>query len=119
MGRHPLETAIGRVSVLASRYAPLLVRGPAYVDHNQADDLAFTVPSRLRGERVLLLDDTFTTGARLQSAASALRLNGASTVVSVVVGRVINPGWNDNCRRIWDEARETPFSFDRCCLCQG
>ena len=117
-GRHPLETAVMRVGRLAALYQPLLVRGPGDVDHNWADDEAFTVPRRLGGERVLLIDDTLTTGARLQSAASALRLRGASAVAAVVVGRVINPEWNENCRRIWDRARETQFSFDRCCLCR-
>jgi hypothetical protein len=118
-GQHPLQTAIMRVGRLAPRYRPLLVRGPVYVDHNRADDQAFTVPRRLGGERVLLLDDTLTTGARLHSAASALRLNGASAVAAVVIGRVINPEWNENCRRIWDQARATQFTFDQCCLCRG
>lgn len=117
-GRHPLETAIMRVGRLAPRYRPLLAPGPVYVDHNLADDEAFTVPRRLSGERVLLLDDTFTTGARLQSAASALRLYGASAVAAVVIGRVIDPEWNENCRRIWDQAREIQFTFDQCCLCR-
>jgi adenine/guanine phosphoribosyltransferase-like PRPP-binding protein len=88
------------------------------VDHKLADDDAFTVRRRLSGERVLVVDDTLTTGARAQSAASALRLNGASAVAAIVVGRVIDPDWNDNCRRIWDQARATPFSFDQCCLCR-
>jgi hypothetical protein len=117
-GRHPLETAITRVGRLAPLYRPLLARGPVYVDHNLADDEAFTVPRRLSGERVLVLDDTLTTGARLQSAASTLRLHGASAVAAVVIGRVIDPAWNENCRRIWDQARETQFTFDRCCLCR-
>jgi hypothetical protein len=118
LGRHPLETAVTRAAALASRYEPLLVRGPGSADHNQADDCAFTVSRRLRGERVLVVDDTLTTGARLQSAVSALRLHGASAIAAVVVGRVIDPAWNENCRRIWDQARETRFSFDRCCLCR-
>jgi predicted amidophosphoribosyltransferase len=117
-GRHPLETAIARAGALATRYARLLVRGPASVDHKLADDDAFVVPRRLSGERVLVVDDTLTSGARLQSAVSALRLNGASAVAAIVVGRVIDPGWNDNSRLIWDRARETPFSFDQCCLCR-
>jgi hypothetical protein len=118
-GRHPLESAAAGVPALAARYAPLLARGPAPVDHNLADDDAFTVPRRLGGERVLVVDDTLTSGARLQSAVSALRLNGASAVAAIVVGRVIDPDFNDNCRRIWDQSRATPFSFDRCCLCRA
>jgi orotate phosphoribosyltransferase len=116
-GTHPLESAIARVVALAPRYAPLLARGPADPDHNLADDDAFIVTRRLRGERVLLVDDTLTTGARVQSAASALRLGGASAVAALVVGRVIDPDRNENCRRIWSRARATPFTFEECCLC--
>jgi hypothetical protein len=115
--RHPLETAI-RVGPLASRHAPLLVPGPARADHNLADDDAFTVVRRLDGERVLVIDDTLASGARLQSAVSAVRLNGAAAAAGVVVGRVIDPDRNENCRRIWERARAAPFSFDECCLCR-
>lgn len=117
-GRHPLETAITRVGALASLHASLLTRGPAWADHNRADDDVFAVPGQLNGARVLVIDDTLTTGARLQSAASALLLNGASAVAAIVVGRVINPDWNDNCRHIWDHARAAQFTFDHCCLCR-
>lgn len=119
LGRHPLETAVTRVGALAKLHQPLLVRGPVHADHNVADDGVFTVRRRLSGERVLLVDDTFTTGARLQSAGSALRRSGASAVAGVVVGRVIDPEWNENCRRIWERARATPFSFAECCLCRS
>lgn len=118
-GRHPLQIAIRRARALAPRHASLLARGPGQVDHKLADDDAFTAARRLGGERVLVVDDTLTSGARLQSAVSALRLNGASAVAAIVVGRVIDPEWNDNCRRIWDQARATPFTFDQCCLCRG
>jgi phosphoribosylpyrophosphate synthetase len=118
-GTHPLESAVTRVGALASRYVPLLVRGSAYVDHNRADDDAFTVRRTLSGARVLVVDDTLTTGARLQSAVSAIRQSGASAVAGLVVGRVIDPDWNDSCRLIWDQARATPFSFDTCCLCRS
>jgi hypothetical protein len=39
------------------------------------------------GARVLLLDDTWTTGASAQSAAMALRRGGAGDVAVVVIGR--------------------------------
>lgn len=49
-------------------------------------------PARFRaaavpGARVLLLDDTWTTGASAQSAAMALRAAGARSVATVVLGR--------------------------------
>jgi hypothetical protein len=118
-GRHPLQDAVARAGALAALQAPLLIRGPAPVDHNSAADDVFAVRGRLSGQRVLIVDDTLTTGARLQSAASALHLGGASAVAAIVAGRVINPDWNENSRLIWNRARETPFSFSQCCLCRS
>jgi hypothetical protein len=46
---------------------------------------------RLDGARVLLLDDTWTTGASAQSAAMALRRAGATDVAIVVLGRHLTP----------------------------
>ena len=43
----------------------------------------------VRDARVLLVDDTWTTGASAQSAAMALRRAGARSVVTVVIGRHI------------------------------
>jgi len=47
------------------------------------------VAAPVRGGTVLLLDDTWTTGASAQSAAVALRAAGAVTVAIVVLGRHI------------------------------
>jgi hypothetical protein len=43
------------------------------------------------GASVLLLDDTWVSGASAQSAAAALRLAGAGHVAVVVLGRHVNP----------------------------
>jgi hypothetical protein len=56
---------------------------------------AFAVPPTLRcrvtGKRLVLLDDTYVSGARSQSAAAALRRAGAASVVVVALGRVLRP----------------------------
>ncbi len=44
-----------------------------------------------RGRGVLLLDDTWVSGASAQSAAAALKLAGAGRVALVVLGRHVNP----------------------------
>ena len=44
-----------------------------------------------RGGAVLLLDDTWVSGASAQSAAAALKLAGAGGVAVVVLGRHVNP----------------------------
>jgi len=51
----------------------------------------FQVLARPAGASVLLLDDTWVSGASAQSAAAALRLAGASHVAAVVLGRHVNP----------------------------
>ena len=99
-GEHPLAKAVKRSMRLSQLYRPLLVQGEVQATHLQASDYAFRVLGPLHGERVLLIEDTFTSGARTQSAASALRRAGADTVAVVVAGRVIDPDWNDNCHEI-------------------
>ncbi len=81
--------------VLATWVPGALIRAAAPVGHMRPDAGAFTVPSSLRhlidGRRVLLLDDTYVSGARSQSAAAALRRAGARAVVIVALGRVLRP----------------------------
>jgi hypothetical protein len=70
--------------------------GPAPYPEVEPDDRElqpdlFTAQRRLDGARVLLIDDTWTTGARAQSAAAAAKLAGAREVAVVVLGRHLNP----------------------------
>jgi hypothetical protein len=55
-------------------------------DSCDPDPCRFTAP-RVTGASVLLLDDTWTSGASATSAAAALRLAGARSVALVVLGR--------------------------------
>ncbi len=54
----------------------------------------------LEGLDVLLVDDTWTTGASAQAAARALKAAGAHRVALVVIGRHVNPAWADHALRI-------------------
>lgn len=51
----------------------------------------FAAGSEVRGKRVLLVDDSWVTGAAAFSAAADLRAAGASSVVVTVLGRVLDP----------------------------
>jgi hypothetical protein len=51
----------------------------------------FQVLARPAGASVLLLDDTWVSGASAQSAAAALKLAGARHVAVIVLGRHVNP----------------------------
>jgi hypothetical protein len=114
IGVHPLATAVHRISYLREITAQTLRPGPTPIKHLKASDTGYEVIADVAGHVVLLIDDTFTSGARAQSAASALHLSGAAKVAVVVVGRVINPSWNSNCEAIC--GRRDEFSFEVCCL---
>lgn len=68
------------------------------------------------GARVLLMDDTWTTGASAQSAAMALRRAGARSVVTVVIGRHLSlaPAELANFG-----PASMPFSFASCAVHDG
>jgi len=103
----------------------VLVRGAAILGHGRSAPCGFAVPPSTRflvqGRRALLLDDTFTTGARAQSAAAALLAAGAVGVVIVVVGRVLRPDRNPRHAAYWRRAVAEEYRLDRCCLpgCSG
>ncbi len=85
-GPHPLRALI----------APYLLRPWAELSAEPDDQRVRELdPDRFQagpvpGARVLLIDDTWTTGASAQSAAMALRRAGAGGVVTVVIGRHVS-----------------------------
>lgn len=110
---HPLATVVQMSGPLLDVYRPLLARGPGEIGHQKAADDGYVPIEDVRGRRVLLIDDTFTSGARSQSAASALELAGAMVVAIVTLERHVNRDWSAT---MIDAASEVPFSFDTCCL---
>jgi orotate phosphoribosyltransferase len=62
---------------------------------------------------VLLIDDTWTTGASAESAAHVLKAAGAGVVAVVVIGRHIHEEFEDNAERLRTLPR---FSWERCAL---
>lgn len=109
---HPLGKAMRGVS---SRHvdAPevLLVRGPGRLGHRVLSDDAFLPAQDVRGRRLLVLDDVYTTGARSQGAASALTLAGAEVPVIVIVGRRVNPSWKPAVQALWDRQAARSYDF--------
>lgn len=114
---HPLDAAIQQSPTLRNQFAVELSRGTGELARNCASDGAFSALRDLRGQSILLLDDTLTSGARLQSAASSLASAGARVVAAVVVGRVIHPEFSPEADALWTRASGQPFDFSRCCLC--
>lgn len=73
----------------------------------------------LGGARVLVIYDTWTTGAHAQSASAALKAAGARTVAVVAIGRWFNPDYNSagTDAVAWlAEHRRPGWNWHRCCL---
>ena len=112
--RHPLPDIVGRlVRPTADRYERLLSRSAHPVEQRTVDAGKYEASRRLDGEAVLLIDDTWTTGANAQSAALALKAAGAAKVGVVVIGRHTRDDYGDTAKRLKALPR---FSWDRCAL---
>lgn len=116
-GQHPLRTVVGELcGPTRERYEDLLVRASGPAAEHDFDPHKFEPSARLSGESVLLVDDTWTTGASAQSAAAALKRAGARKVGLVVVGRHVKRAWQDNGARL---AAVAPYDWDACALCSA
>jgi hypothetical protein len=90
-GPHPLGTLLS--PYLAPTEVTLAVR-PGEALERSLNPWRFSAdpgPGGAAGASVLLLDDTWVSGASAQSAAVALRMAGARHVAVVVLGRHVNP----------------------------
>jgi hypothetical protein len=94
-----------------ARFRRLLAPGAASVVRHQWSPRRFEAVAPLGRIDVLLIDDTWTTGASAQAAAVALRRAGARHVALVVIGRHLSRGHADNAERV---ARLPSFDWDAC-----
>jgi hypothetical protein len=112
---HPLPTLVGEVvGPTKARYSRALARSTKVVGPRMVDPEKFEVQTRVDGQAVLLVDDTWTTGAGVQSAAGALKGAGAVTVGVVVVGRHLHEDFGNNRERL--KMLATPFDWSPCAL---
>jgi hypothetical protein len=113
---HPLGWIVcDLVAPTRGRYQRLLRRSTAEVAPRSFHREKYVAERPLHGDPVLLIDDTWTTGANAQSAAAALKIAGAGPLAAVVIGRHINREWRENDRRL--RGLPTPFDWRRCALC--
>jgi hypothetical protein len=78
----------------------------------------FTLTRDVAGEHLLLIDDTFASGASLFSAAAALRAGGATVVCALVLGRHVKTIWEPS-RQLLSWLRPRSWDDSRCCRCDG
>lgn len=114
--RHPLRWIVADlIGPTTDRYERLLARSPHDTRPHEFDPAKYVALRALAGQSVLLIDDTWTTGANAQAAATALKAAGAGSVAAVVVGRHVNRDWGDNERRLSEIA--LPYRWGACARC--
>lgn len=115
-GSHPLPRIVGELTgATRARYQSLLRRSGTPVAPREFSGAKYEATGALNGRSVLLIDDTWTTGANAHSAAAALKAAGAGPVAAVVIGRHVNREWRRNDRHL--RALTSPFDWERCCNC--
>ena len=113
--RHPLRRVVGQLTEpVRGRYRRLLRRSAAASRPREFDVARFEICQAVDGGSILLIDDTWTTGANAQSAAATLTAAGAGAVAAVVIGRYLNEDWQDNRTRL--RAMPRPFRWEPCAL---
>jgi predicted amidophosphoribosyltransferase len=114
---HPLRRMVGElVGRTRDRHERLLRRSSVVLEPREFSAHKYEPLRRLTGESVLLIDDTWTTGASARSAAAALQSAGAGSVGAVVIGRHVNRNWGRNDEHL----RSLPaFDWKTCALCAG
>lgn len=63
---------------------------------------------------ILLIDDSWITGAHVQGVASALKAAGAQDVSIFTVARVLDPRWSANHKFMQARFGENAFDWARC-----
>lgn len=82
-----------------------------------ADDFTLVANPRVAGQRVLLLDDTFTRGKSIFEAYRALDEAGAHIVGPLVIGRHFHSDWPPNAELL-KCLEKVPWSVEACGICQ-
>lgn len=118
IGEHPFRSLVRRVRGWERSLVPDLGVNPAFGGNTHtAHPDRYTVPdgADVSGRSVLLLDDTLTTGASIQSAAYALAQSGA-TVIPLVIGRHIKMSWPPSASLL-ASLQDQPWRQERCGIC--
>jgi predicted amidophosphoribosyltransferase len=114
--RHPLQHIVAElVGLTRDRHQRLLRPARAPANPHEYNPAKYEPLGTFGDHAVLLVDDTWTTGASAQSAAAALKEAGAGRVAALVIGRHVNRKWHENDRRLNAMAR--PFNWSTCPLC--
>lgn len=107
---HPLEDLVDSLKLGLPRW-PMLERGAGTLGFRRPNQEGYRVIMSRKPSRLLLLDDVYTTGSRLNSAAAALSQDNHTTVTALVLARRINTGYSPEASKLWSDATASPFNW--------
>lgn len=107
---HPLEDLVDSLDLERPRWQ-MLIRGKGELGFRRPNRDGYEVVIARESSRILLVDDVYTTGSRINSAAAALGHAGHQTVAALVLARRINIDYADEARQLWDTATAKPFDW--------
>lgn len=107
---HPLENLVDSLDLDLPRWS-MLERGTGTLGFRQPNRDGYRVTTSRESSRVLLIDDVYTTGARLNSAAAALNQAGHDTVASLILARRINTNYATEATQLWTSATTGKFDW--------
>jgi len=114
-GTHPLVTLLTEVVVGSKdRYADLLVVNRPDLGPREIVPDRFLATRAVPGN-VLVVDDSWVSGAKPQAAATALKVAGAKSVAILTIGRWFTLDYPPNLAWL-REKRKVGWSWDTCCL---
>jgi predicted amidophosphoribosyltransferase len=108
---------VSHLRVFEHRYNQVLAAADRHGER-AVDPGRFAVSGTVRRDRVLLFDDTFTSGAGIFSAVAALREAGAEVVGPLVIGRHIRSDWEPS-QALLDWLAQRKWDEHRCARCGG
>lgn len=120
---HPLAKMVGeKIGLNIDRYQTLLESNLDFPDNREFSVQRFRVTGEVgKGVPILIIDDTFTTGSRVQSASAVLKMAGAGPVGVVCIGRhyvVAQEGeFGKASRSYFKRSLDLGWNWDSCCLC--
>ena len=114
LGEHPLHHIVKQVWGPSHPEARLSLAEGAVGQARGYDPSRYKSDAVRPGSHVILVDDAWTTGANVQSAATALKAAGAAQVSAMVLGRLLRDDWEPTRRFIANGGLRSPFDPHAC-----